>query len=350
MMTPAASEPHAPPELEAKPDCAQSLARIEAWFHQQVIDRAPIRFSRHNADYEGAEALDPARWPNRKAQWFDAEHVVDRYWRSIAGKRFHGETFPIFWPNLGPNVFAGCYGVPLVFSDVTSWAEPVLTDPDAPYAALPTLNWQSEYLAKLDEMTTIALEQAPGRFLVGDTDLHPGIDWLAALRGSQDLCFDLYDHPEAVQAALAQVTTDFLAYYDHFDSRLKAAGQPSVTWMAIPVWGRMHIPSCDFATMISASQFDEFVRPSLATECEAMTHNVFHVDGPGVARHIESILTLPNLQAIQWVQGVGKDKPILQWLPLIQRIQAAGKSVVVDLERDELEPFLDAMRPEGIYL
>ncbi|MGL4651304.1 MAG: hypothetical protein ACRC1H_18000, partial [Caldilineaceae bacterium] len=56
------------------------------------------------------------------------------------------------------------------------------------------------------------------------------------------------------------------------------------------------------------------------------------------------------LQAIQWVQGVGRDKPILQWLPLIQRIQAAGKSVVVDLERDELEPFLDAMRPEGIYL
>ena len=40
----------------------------------------------------------------------------------------------------------------------------------------------------------------------------------------------------------------------------------------------------------------------------------------------------------------------MQWVPLIQRIQAAGKSVVVDLHLDELEPFMDAVRPEGILL
>ncbi|MGL4650241.1 MAG: hypothetical protein ACRC1H_12610, partial [Caldilineaceae bacterium] len=285
-----------------------------------------------------------------KAQWFDAEFQLDRFERSIAGKRFLGETFPVYWPNLGPNVFAACYGAPLTFSDVTSWAEPILTDSDDPYATPLVLNGQSAYLAKLDELTEMALARASGRYLVGYTDVHPGMDWLAALRGSQDLCFDLYDRPDAVQAALRQVTGDFLALYNRFDARLKAAGQPSVTWIAIPVWGRMHVPSSDFATMISTAQFNEFVRPVLATECEAMTHNIYHVDGPGVARHIESILTLPNVQAIQWVQGVGNDKPILQWVPLIQKIQAAGKSVVVDLERHEFEPFLSAVRPEGVFL
>ncbi len=338
-----------PLALESKPDFEEALARIDAWFHQQVIDRAPVRFARHNAEYDAAEALDPARWATRKELWFDAEHVIERFEGSIAGKDFHGETFPLFWPNLGPNVFAGCHGAPLHFSDVTSWAEPILRG-ETPYAALPQLDWQSEYLAKLDELTGLALERAPGRFLVGYTDLHPGIDWLAALRGTQDLCFDLYDRPEEVEAALASGTRDFLAFFDHYDAQLKAAGQPGVSWMAIPVWGRMHIPSCDFATMISPAQFNTFVRPSLVTECEAMTHNVFHMDGAGVARHLESILTLPNLQAIQWVQGVGVDKPILQWIPLIRRIQEAGKSVVVDLEPHELEPFLDAVRPEGIYL
>ena len=181
-------------------------------------------------------------------------------------------------------------------------------------------------------------------------DLHPGIDWLAALRGSQQLCLDLFDNPDEVQTALAAGVPDFLRFYAHFDRMLKAQRQLSVAWMGIPSFGAMHIPSCDFATMISPAQFRKFVFPILWAECAAMTHNVFHVDGKGVARHLDAILELPNVQAIQWVQGVGNDKPILQWIPLIQRIQAAGKSVVVDLEPAELEPLIDALRPEGLYL
>ncbi|MGL4649680.1 MAG: hypothetical protein ACRC1H_09760, partial [Caldilineaceae bacterium] len=88
--TPHTSTSATPPTLalEAKPDLAGSLARIDAWFHQQVIDRAPVRFSRHNAEYDAAPPLDPARWADRKAQWFDAEFQLDRFERSIAGKRF----------------------------------------------------------------------------------------------------------------------------------------------------------------------------------------------------------------------------------------------------------------------
>ena len=102
--------------------------------------------------------------------------------------------------------------------------------------------------------------------------------------------------------------------------------------------------------MISPVQFRRFVLPALQTEMQHMTHNIFHVDGKGVARHLDAILELPNLQAIQWVQGMGDDLPIMQWAPLIRRIQAAGKSVVVDLQKSELEDFIGAVRPEGILL
>ena len=81
-----------------------------------------------------------------------------------------------------------------------------------------------------------------------------------------------------------------------------------------------------------------------------MTHNIFHLDGKGVARHVDQILELPNLRAIQWVQGVGEDRPIMQWIPLIKRIQAAGKGVVVDIAPEELEGFISELRPEGLYL
>lgn len=50
------------------------------------------------------------------------------------------------------------------------------------------------------------------------------------------------------------------------------------------------------------------------------------------------------------MQGVGADKPIMQWVPFIKKIQAAGKSIVVDLEPQELETFIDAVSPKGIYL
>ena len=95
--------------------------------------------------------------------------------------------------------------------------------------------------------------------------------------------------------------------------------------MGIPFFGRMHIPSCDFAALISPRHFRAFAMPALEQEVRAMTHNIFHVDGKGVAVHLDAILELPNVGALQWVQGAGNGQPILQWVPLIRRMVAAGQ-------------------------
>ena len=142
----------------------------------------------------------------------------------------------------------------------------------------------------------------------------------------------------------------FQRIYGHFDALLKAARQPSVTWLGIPSFGRLHVPSCHFSSMISTRHFAEFSLPLARREMAGMTHNIYRVDGKGVAQHLAALLALPELHAIQWVQGLGKDWPILQWVPLLQRVQAAGKSLVVDLPLDELEPFIQRMRPEGLFL
>ncbi len=120
--------------------------------------------------------------------------------------------------------------------------------------------------------------------------------------------------------------------------------------MQIPSYEGMHIPSCDLGAMISPAMFEEFSLPFVRREVLHFRHNVFHVDGKGVARHLDRLLEIPEIQAYQWVQGVGEDRPILQWIPLIQKIQAAGKSVVVDLHLNELEAFMDAVAPEGVLL
>ena len=83
---------------QTKPDFARCLERIEAWFHQAVLDRPPMRFYKHNAQFEGGEPLDRTRWAWLEERWFDTDYQIDAFERSIAGKTFHAETFPVFFP------------------------------------------------------------------------------------------------------------------------------------------------------------------------------------------------------------------------------------------------------------
>ena len=333
--------------LRAKPDFEMAMKRIEAWFAGHMIDRPPVRFALHNAEYNhGPEVT--VRWATLRERWFDAEYQVDSFVESMRGRVFYGETFPVFWPNLGPNVYAAFHGAELEYGEVTSWVRHCLHD----WEDLGKLAFSREslYFKKIEEMTRLALQKCPDEFLVGYTDLHGSLDCVADWRDPQQLCLDLLDSPEKVKEGVAAADRNFLPVFDYFDALLKEHGQPSVAWMDIPVRGKMHIPSCDFTSMISVEDFNTFYLPSLEAEVSQMTHNVFHLDGKGMLRHLDRILSVPGVHGIQWVQGVGDDLPIMQWLPVIRKIQAAGKGVVVDLQLDELEPFIDAMKPEGLYL
>jgi hypothetical protein len=120
--------------------------------------------------------------------------------------------------------------------------------------------------------------------------------------------------------------------------------------MGIPSLGKMHIPSCDFATLISPAFFRDFGLPILERETKNMTHNIFHVDGKGVARHLDTIMSVPEIHALQWVQGVGDDYPIMQWIPFIKELQAKEIPLVIDLAKEDLDAFMAAMDPKGLFL
>jgi hypothetical protein len=334
-------------ELRGKPDFEMAMRRVEAWFNHEMIDRPPVRFGLHNAEFNEVHA-DAGRWPTLKDRWFDAEYQVDSFAAAIRSRTFHGETFPVFSPNLGPNVYAAYFGAELEYGEVTSWIEHCIHD----WSDLDRLNFSQDnsYFHKIEELTRIGLQKCKGQFMVGYTDLHGSLDCVADWRNPQTLCLDLLDNPEQVKRAVALADRHFLTLFDHYDALLRQRGQLSVTWMGIPSRGKMHIPSCDFTSMVSTEDFDEFYLPSMQAEIRHMTHNVFHLDGKGMIRHLDRILAQPEIHAVQWVQGVGDDLPIMQWLPVIKRIQAAGKGVVVDLQLDELEAFIANMKPEGLYL
>lgn len=334
--------------LETMPHFDQAMQRVYAWFENEIIDRPPVRFMGHNAfanqevDFSG---LSPTE---RKAKWYDPEYQIDRYVQSLESRVFRAETFPVYWPNLGPDVYAAFYGARLHFGEVTSWSEPLVRD----WRDVETLKLDknNEYFKKLEEFTTYALDRCAGRSLVGYTDLHPGLDCAAAWRDPQQLCLDMIDSPDEAHRLAELSIADFEIIYDHFDAMLKSHGQLSVSWMGIPSHGRMHIPSCDFSNLISPAMYCEYGLPILRREVKTMTHNIFHVDGKRVARHLDAILSVPEIHALQWVQGVGDDQPIMQWAPFIRDIQARNMPVIIDLQKHELDDFIAAIRPEGIFL
>ena len=336
-----------PIELENKPDFMMAMKRIYAWLQQEIIDRPPVRFIAHNAAFnvESSQQKSPEEW---RQSWFNVEQRIEDFEKSIEGKIYHGETFPMFDPNLGPDIYAAFYGSELTFGEVTSWSTPIIKTWDDMEKL--KLDMNNIYFKTVEALMTAAMERCEGKYLVGYTDLHPGVDCAMAWRGSQQLCIDLYDHPNEVKQLIELASADFEMIFDHFDNMLKANRQLSMCWIGVPSYGRFHVPSCDFSAMIAPRFFAEFSLPILKREIKTMTHIVYHVDGKGVANHLDYILSVPEINGIQWVQDANM-QDIMQWIPLIKKVLAAGKSIIVDLQLGELEDFIDAMdSPKGIYL
>ncbi|NLE50728.1 MAG: hypothetical protein GX613_04920 [Chloroflexi bacterium] len=335
-------------DLESKPDFEEAMQRIEAWFEGEIFDRVPVRFMAHNAAFNLGETEGKRSSEEQRARWLNVEQRVDDFVRSIESKRYLGETFPVFEPNLGPDVYAAFYGAELAFGEVTSWSHPIIRDWEDMRRL--KLDVDGVYFRTIEALMRCAIERCEGKFLVGYTDLHPSVDCAMAWRGPEQLCMDLYDAPEQARQLIEIAVADFHTIFDRFHALLEAAGLPSVCWMGVPVWGKFHVPSCDFSAMISTEHFVEFSLPAMRREVQPMTRNIYHVDGRGVARHLDVILAEPEIHAIQWVQEMGLSRPIMQWVPLIKRIQAAGKGVIVDLQTHELEAFMEAVEPRGIFL
>src|SRR5690606_25127295 len=256
-----------------------------------------VRFMAHNAAFNLGETEGKRSSEEQRARWLNVEQRVDDFVRSIESKRYLGETFPVFEPNLGPDVYAAFYGAELAFGEVTSWSHPIIRDWEDMRRL--KLDVDGVYFRTIEALMRCAIERCEGKFLVGYTDLHPSVDCAMAWRGPEQLCMDLYDAPEQARQLIEIAVADFHTIFDRFHALLEAAGLPSVCWMGVPVWGKFHVPSCDFSAMISTEHFVEFSLPAMRREVQPMTRNIYHVDGRGVARHLDVILAEPEIHAIQ---------------------------------------------------
>ncbi len=279
-------------------------------------------------------------------RWMDIEYVIQNARERFRTTYYGGEAFPCFWPNLGPDILGAILGwCDLEFGESTSWAVHNLHR----WEEIEVLDFNpwNKWWKKMVEMTMAAVTDSKGDYFVGLTDLHSGMDALVSLRGPENLCLDLMDYPDRVKKATFEIFEVFKQVYDRLHEITTRNMPGSSTWLGVWHPGKWYPTSSDFICLISGDMFAEFVLPELEEEIRWLDASIFHLDGPGAIRHLDTLLSIPGLKGIQWVPGAGKPGAS-HWIPLLKKIQDAGKLINISTEREEIDVLLEELMPEGV--
>lgn len=287
-----------------------------------------------------------------EARWIDPVYRCDKAEFEMANRHYPAESIPYFDTEIGPGSLGMFLGAQPSFSESTVWYSPFIDQPDSGDNLIfnPQDNrWWDVHMALIDE----GLKQAKGRYLVGVPDLVENLDTLAALRGEADLLYDLYDRPGWVHARLEEISEFWLQAFDLIYEKVRDEDDGNV-FSAFRIWGpgKTAKLQCDFSVMISAEMFHEFVVPHLETQCRHLDYPMYHLDGTNALQHLDALLGINELKAIEWTPQAGKPQGgSPEWYDLYRRIKDAGKSVqAISVNVDEVVPLLDAIGPEGTFI
>jgi len=194
---------------------------------------------------------------------------------------------------------------------------------------------------------------AQGQYLVGCPDLIENMDVLSSLRGAQTLCIDMLERPEWIETKIAEINDVWFAAYDRIYDIIKLPDGSSA-FGAFYIWGPGKVAKlqCDASAMFSPQMYRRFVVPALTQQCAWLDHSLYHLDGTQAMVHLDALLEIAPLDAIEWTPQAGIETGgHRRWHDLYRRILAAGKCVqVVNVEPHEVLPLLDAIGNQGVYM
>ena len=341
--------------VQYKDDWEKSKERFLAFWEGEIVDRCCI------AVYApSARAMSS---PPPTAPLLQTEEELRRYWldpeyslqRKLAWfeRTFHGgEAYPATTMCVGASAMAAFYGSPVEYRADTAWFHPAIDN-------LETFDWtinleNAPLYRETIETTRYFAQECRGRYLVGLPELGSATDDLSLLRGMQSLVYDMIESPDAVKRGIAALVDTWQRVHRLlFDIALPCnEGGCCIPWMQTWAPGPHYQMSCDFSTVLSPAMFEEFIIPELQRYMEINTYSVYHWDGPDEVKHLDALLGLKELKAIQWTPGAGQPPTAsLRWIPLYKRIQAEGKRLILPfVETNEVEPLLAQLSARGLFL
>lgn len=337
-------------ELRYKPDWEVTKRRYEAWWAHDNTGRCLLTVTAPRAGLMPEERPKPP--DDVEARWFDKDYLraVNDYGMR---RTFYGaEALPIWNAGYPGWAFIPVYlGAPVTLDTATGWVDPLinkgaLTDYDYREFTIPPDN---RWWVKAQEMLRFGAEEAKGKCVATIGAFGGAGDTLAALRGNTELLMDLVDCPDYVREFDTHLMRIWIEVHKACYEIIEDTTEGSTGWF--PLWspGRFYASQNDFAYMISPKMFREVFLPVIELQTNYLDHCVHHVDGIGNFAHVDALLELPRLQALQILPGAGKPSP-LHYMDLLKKVQKAGKNLHISLAPGEVEAALNELSARGLCI
>ena len=336
-----------------KEDWDETRERFRGFWAREIVDRCccAVRAPRDGAPTPVAEPA-PRTHEELVSRWLDPEYNLERMTQQMDQSYYGGESYPATTMCLGASAMAAFYGAGVEYRPETVWYHPTVSDINA-------CDWSIELessplYAETMNATEYYVQECRNRYLVGLPELGSVTDNLSLLRGMQNLVFDLVDSPDAVRRAIASLADVWADVHTTlYRIALPCNDQGCcIPWMQTWAPGPHYQMSCDFSAILSPELFREFIVPELQAYMKVNEYSVYHLDGPDALKHLDALLELPDLKAIQWTPGDGQPSggsPC--WIPYYRRIQAAGKCLVlVGVEAGDIERLMRDVSSRGLLV
>ena len=333
-------------KINRNPDWETAAKRMEAFWQREMLDRPCIQIyvPVPEEEFPGMEALPPC---DCEALWNDKEILFQRYRMEYMRTRYLGEAFPVLYPNwAGVPIMCGSH---VTYGENTIWVKPAADS--IREADMDQVRIDHPVVEQLLEKLSYCAEHAKGEAFIGMPPMGNAGDTLAQIWGYDNLCIGLIEEPETILAAEKKLTAFWKKLYDRVYGTLGRHTQGSCGWLSAWHPGRSALIEFDLAAMISPEMFRMYL-PELLERADHAGRSIYHLDGPDSLIHLDTILAQKEFDAVQWEPGSACEN-ILEWIPVMQKIQAAGKSLFVAGPRYSPEAVLELLknlRPEGLMI
>lgn len=268
------------------------------------------------------------------------EEAVNRIDTAYSGVEFYGDAFPVFYMR-PTGVMGGYLGQEFAINKNlrTVW----FFNKKKPLEEISTLKIDPSLpvYTRSIELTKEVQRHFGELLAVGVPDFGGVYDILASIHDSNDLLLDLCIDEDEVKKAAWSIHEQFKVTWQDFLNAIDLNQVPGYTcWATMLSQKPYYVLQNDFSAMISSEMYDDFYLPILKKECEAIPRTIYHLDGPGAVRHLDSILTVEELDGVQWINGAGA-AGLDQWPDNYKKIIGAGKLCQVFINGAEELRYID---------
>ncbi len=329
-----------------KPNLEETKKRyINWWNHKGIILNMWEHFQEGVKPHADIPMPPAPRDLNQK--WFDPQWRAEYLDWYVAHSSLMADMLPVANTQLGPGSLAAILGGVFEGGEDTIWIHP---DPNYKDDIVFNPNHPNYLLHK--ELLKACKQKAQGHYYVGMPDLMEGLDVLAAIKGTDKVLLDTVMQPEVLEHQMQQINDIYFLVFDELYDIIREGDEMAFCYFSSWAPGKMSKLQSDISTMISVDDYRRFVQPFIREQCQKIDYTLYHLDGVGAMHHLDALLEIKELNAIQWTPGVGEPQGgSPKWYDLYKKILAHGKSIMACwVTLDELRPLLDNIGGDGVHL